>query len=126
MVEDTVSSLAGLRRRLQGPLMILWDRSNIHQRCGLAKKYLAKHPEITTEAFRSYAPDANPDEGACGWTKYHRLANFAPEDLGELRTRLEMEFSSLSKRGDLLASFIRHARIPLQLESPILWPRWTQ
>jgi len=113
--EDTVSFLAGLRRRLQGPLMILWDRSNIHQRCGLVKKYLAKHSEISTEEFPGYAPDANPDEGVWGWTKYHRLANFAPETLEELRSRINAELSSLSKRGDLLASFIRHAKIPLRL-----------
>lgn len=30
--EDTVSFLAGLRRRLQGPMTILWDRSNIHRK----------------------------------------------------------------------------------------------
>ncbi len=113
--EDTVAFLAGLRKRLQGPMTILWDRSNIHQRSGLVEKYLAKHPEIVTEEFPGYAPDANPDEGVWGWTKYHRLANFAPKDLEELRSRINAELSSLSKRGDLLASFIRHAQIPLRL-----------
>jgi transposase len=113
--KDTVSFLAGLRRRLQGPMTILWDRSNIHQRSALVKKYLAKHPEIVTEEFPGYAPDANPDEGVWGWTKYHQLANFAPEDLKELRSGLENELSGLSRRGDLLASFIRHAKIPLRL-----------
>ncbi len=113
--KDTVRFLAKLRRRLQGPMTILWDRSNIHQRCALVKKYLAKHPEIVTEEFPGYAPDANPDEGVWGWTKYHRLPNFAPENLEELRSRVQSELSSLSKRGDLLASFIRHAKIPLRL-----------
>ena len=68
-----------------------------------------------TEEFPGYAPDANPDEGVWGWVKYHRLANFAPQDLGELRSRVVAELSSLSKRPDLLASFIRHAKIPLRL-----------
>jgi hypothetical protein len=36
-------------------------------------------------------------EGVWGWTKYHRLPNFALEGLGELRSRLEVELSSLSK-----------------------------
>ncbi len=113
--EDTVSFLSQLRSRLGGPLTILWDRSQIHQRCSVVKKYLAKHPEIVTEEFPGYAPDANPDEGVWGWTKYHRLANFAATDLSELRSRLAGELSSLSGRRDLLASFIRHAKIPLQL-----------
>lgn len=113
--EETVAFLAQLRRRLQGPMTILWDQSKIHQRSGVVKKYLGKHPEIVTEEFPGYAPDANPDEGVWGWTKYHRMPNFAPEDLVELRSRIDTELLSLSRRGDLLASFIRHAKIPLRL-----------
>jgi transposase len=118
--EDTVAFLAQLRSRLGGPLTILWDQSRIHQRSGVVKTYLAEHPEIVTEEFPGYAPDANPDEGVWGWAKYHRLPNFAPGDLHELRSRLATELSSLSKRRNLLASFIRHAKIPLRLEAPSL------
>ena len=113
--EETVEFLEELRRRLQGPMTILWDQSKIHERSGVVKAFLAQHPEIVTEEFPGYAPDANPDEGVWGWTKYHRLPNFAPEDLGELRCRLHRELTSLSKRGDLLAAFIRHAKVPLRL-----------
>jgi transposase len=113
--EDTVAFLAQLRGRLGDRLTILWDQSRIHQRSSVVKAYLAEHPEIVTEDFPGYAPDANPDEGVWGWTKYHRLPNFAPVDLNELRSRLVTELSSLSERRDLLASFIRHARIPLRL-----------
>lgn len=107
--------LAQLRARIRGPMTILWDQSKIHGRSAVVKKYLAKHPEIATEDFPGYAPDANPDEGVWGWTKYHRLPNFAPEDTGELRSRLCGELSALRRRPDLLASFIRHAGIPLRL-----------
>ena len=113
--EDTVRFLAQLRSRLGGPLTILWDQSRIHQRSAVVKAYLAKHPEIVTEDFPGYAPEANPDEGVWGYTKYHRLPNYAPEDTKELRVRLWGELSALRGRPDLLASFIRHAGIPLQL-----------
>lgn len=113
--EDTVSFLAQLRGRLKGPMTILWDQSKIHVRSGVVKAYLARHPEIVTEDFPGYAPDANPDEGVWGWAKYHRLPNFAAEDMAELRSRLVSELSSLSQRPDLLASFVRHAKIPLRL-----------
>jgi transposase len=113
--EDTVAFLAQLRSRLGDRLTILWDQSRIHQRSSVVKAYLAEHPEVVTEDFPGYAPDANPDEGVWGWTKYHRLPNFAPVDLNELRSRLVTELSSLSERRDLLASFIRHAKIPLRL-----------
>ncbi len=113
--EDSVAFLKGLKSRLGGPMTILWDRSRIHGRSGLVKAYLAKHPEIVAEDFPGYAPEANPDEGVWGWTKYHRLPNYAPEDTAELRLRLCRELSDLRRRPELLASFIRHAEIPLRL-----------
>jgi transposase len=113
--EDTAAFLAQLRGEIKGPMTILWDQSKIHERSGVVKAYLARRPEIVTEDFPGYAPDANPDEGVWGWIKYHRLPNYAPEDTQELRFRLWDELSVLRKRPDLLASFIRHAEIPLQL-----------
>lgn len=113
--EDTVASLARLRGEIRGPMTILWDQSKIHGRSAVVRKSPARHPEIVTEDFPGYAPDANPDEGVWGYTRYHRLPNHAPEDTHELRSRLCSELSSLRSRPDLLASFIRHAGIPLGL-----------
>ena len=113
--EDIVSFLAQLRGQVKGSMTVLWDRSKIHERSGVVRKYLARHPEIVTEDLPGYAPDANPDEGVWGWAKYHRLPNYAPGDTKELRFRLWEEFSDLAHRPDLLASFIRHAGIPLHL-----------
>lgn len=114
--EDTAAFLAQLRDQVRGPMTILWDQSRIHERSGVVRKYLAKHPEIVTEDFPGYAPEANPDEGVWGYTKYHRLPNYAPEDTKELRSRLWDELSALRRRPDLLSSFIRHAGIPIQSE----------
>ena len=61
--EDTVAFLAQLRRQIRGPMTILWDQSKIHERSRVVRAYLAKHPEIVTEDFPGYAPEANPDEG---------------------------------------------------------------
>jgi transposase len=113
--EDTAAFLAQLRGEIRGPMTILWDRSKIHKRSSVVKAYLAKHPEIETEDFPGYAPEANPDEGVWGWTKYHRLPNYAPADTKELRSRLCSELSGLRGRPDLLASFIRHAGVPLRM-----------
>jgi transposase len=114
--EDTAAFLAQLRGEIRGPMTILWDRSRIHERSGVVKAYLARHPEIVTEEFPGYAPEAAPDGGVWGYTKYHRLPNYAPEDTWELRSRLVAEFAGLRRRPDLLASFIRHAGIPLRLQ----------
>ena len=47
--------------------------------------------------------------------KHGRLANFAPEDTAELRAELVRELERLHRRPKLLASFIRHAEIPIRL-----------
>jgi transposase len=113
--EDTAAFLAQLRGELRGPMTVLWDQSKIHRRSGVVKAYLARHPEIVTEDFPGYAPEANPDEGVWGWAKYHRMPNYAPEDTDELRSHLWNELSSLRAQRDLLASFVRHAEIPIPL-----------
>jgi transposase len=113
--EDTVAFLAQLRGEIRGPMTILWDQSRIHERSSVVKAYLARHPEIVTEDFPGYAPDANPDEGVWGYTKYHRLPNSAPEDTAALRSRRCGVRSALRRRPDRLASFLRHAGVPLQL-----------
>jgi transposase len=113
--EDTVAFLRELRRQLPVPMTILRDRGNVHDRSKAVRAYLAEHPAIETEPFPSYTPEANPDEGVWGYTKYGRLANFAPEDTAELRAALVAELGRLHRRPKLLASFLRHAGIPIRL-----------
>lgn len=111
--EDTVEFLKQLRWHLPGPMTIVWDRSNIHWKSKAVRAYLADHPEIVAEDFPGYAPELNPDEGVWGHTKAHRLANATPDDAGELRLLVSGELSELARRPDLLASFIRHAGMPI-------------
>ncbi len=101
-----------LRRQLRRPLTIIWDRSNVH-RAKIVSEFLAKNPRIVTKHFPAYAPELNPDEGVWGYTKFARLANRAAADCADLRHALITELSRLRKRPDLLASFIRHSRLPL-------------
>jgi len=113
--EDTVAFLKYLKRRLPGPLTILWDRSQIHDRSKVVRAYLGNHPEIVTERLPGYAPEINPDEMVWEHTKHGRLANFAPEDTAELRAVLNEEFDRLHRKPELLSAFIRHAGVRLRL-----------
>jgi transposase len=79
------------------------------------QRYLASHPGIVTAEFPGYAPELNPDEQVWTHLKGHTLANYAPPCLAMLRTRLEQEASTLRKRVDLLAAFIKHTKLPLRL-----------
>ena len=102
-------------RSRPGPMTVVWDRSNIHDRSKAVRAYLAKHPEIETRPLPGYAPEANPDESVWEHTKHGRLANFAPEDTAELRAELIRELVRLQRSPGLLSAFIRHARIPVRL-----------
>jgi transposase len=113
--EDTVAYLKQLRRHIPGPMTILGDKGNVHDRAKVVRAYLAQHPEIVTEPLPSYAPETNPDEGVWGHTKYGRLANFTPEDTAELRSILVEELERIHRRPELLAAFIRHAEVPIRL-----------
>ncbi len=54
---DTASFLAPLHDQIRGPMTILWDRSNIHEKSAVVRQYLSKHPEMVTEDVPGYAPD---------------------------------------------------------------------
>lgn len=113
--EDTVEFLKQLRRHIPGPMTVLWDRANIHDRSRVVRAYLAGRPEVVTEKLPGYAPEANPDEMVWEHTKHGRLANFTPEDTAELRAVLDEEFGRIHGKPALLAAFIRHAEIPVRL-----------
>ena len=113
--EDTVAFLRRLRGHLPGPMTVLWDRSNIHDRSRVVRAYLAGRPEIKTEKLPGYAPETNPDELVWEHTKHGRLANFTPEDTAELRSALIAEFRRLHRRPELLSAFIRHAGVRVRL-----------
>jgi len=113
--EDTADFLRQLRRHIPGPMTILWDRGNIHDRSKVVRAYLSVHPEIVTEKLPGYAPEADPDEMVWQHTKHGRLANFAPEDTAGLRAVLVEEFARIHGKPELLSAFIRHARVPVRL-----------
>ena len=106
-----------LRRQMPWPLRIVWDRGNVHDKSKAVRAFLAEHPSIQTEKFPSYTPEANPDEGVWRHAKHGRLANFTPEDTAESRSAVAGELRRLQRSPKLLASFIRHARVPIRLPS---------
>ena len=113
--EDIVQFLRLLDRQLRRPMTIVWDRINIHDRSIIVREYLHRHPRIVTEQLPAYAPDLNPDEGVWSYTKHARLANFAATDRADLRQAVTNELTSLRGRPDLLASFVRQTKLPINL-----------
>jgi transposase len=111
--EDIVEFLRLLRRQIQRPLDVIWDRINIHDNSRLVRQYLSRNSQVRTHRLPAYAPELNPDEGVWNHTKFARLANYAAADARELRRTVQEELERLRTRKDLLGSFVRHSGLPI-------------
>ena len=110
--DSVVRFIEDVRRRIHGPMTLLWDAIRIHLGKPVSD-YLATHRRIVVEPFPPYAPELNPVDYVWSYVKYDRLPNFCPSGLSELRTRITAEFRRLQKQPDLLESLFRRAGLPL-------------
>jgi transposase len=113
--EDVVAYWRRLQEQLRGPMTVLWDGSQVHDRSKLVRAFLAEHPEIVTERLPAYAPELNPEELVWAWLKYGRLGNLAANNTDWLRDYIITEMCYLRAHPELLASFIEHTDLPLTL-----------
>lgn len=104
---DAVAFLEHLRRRIGGPLIVVWDRLQAH-RSQEVKAYLAEHREIVVEWLPPYAPDLNPEEGCHGNVK-QGMRDAAPETVAEIRRHADRGFARLRRRPDLILGCFHHA-----------------
>ncbi len=112
--ERVVAFLKRLKESLPR-FTVVWDGNRIHSKARLVKEFLAANPSVVAEGFPGYMPDLNPDEGVWGYTKYGRLANFAPANHQELRDRVENELRTLKRQAYFLYHFIENTDLPLLL-----------
>jgi transposase len=110
--EDVVAFLEQLRRRLGGPLTVIWDRSNLHSKSRLVRAWLLDKPDVVVEDFPGYVPELNPDEGVWGWTKYGRLANLAAASTDWLRDFVWEELDQAKHSPSLLRAFLKQTGLP--------------
>lgn len=109
--EKLVVGLRHFRRWIQGPIILIWDRSPVH-RALRVKAFLAQHPHIHIEWLPPYAPELNPEEYCHGNVK-GRLRNGVFHSKGEIRKHLDCGFARLRKRPDILLSCFQHAGLTL-------------
>jgi transposase len=103
--------LRALQSDLPGPLTLIWDRITIH--CGEPVQELIEETGQVSEPFPLHAPELNPVDRVWGYVKYGRIPNFAPPDLGVLRSTLTVEFDRVGSMPDLLKSLIGATGLPL-------------
>ena len=103
-----------VRKKLPGPLTVLWGRIPIHE-CDEVAEYLSRETDVIAEQFPPHAPELNPADGIWRYIKYGRLANYTPADLSILRHKITDELNALGERAGLLRSFIRYTKLPIQI-----------
>jgi transposase len=106
--------LRRLRRHLRGTVVLVWDLGNPHKH-RLVRAWLARHPGWHVVWFPPYAPELNPAEQLWTYLKYGRLANFAPDDLDDIRHAVTRERRRLARRPTLLRNLFRHSALPFRV-----------
>lgn len=98
--------LRALLRHVRGPVILVWDRLNVHRAKAIAR-WAADHPRLQLILLPPYAPDLNPVELFWSYLKYHRLVNFAALSARHLSTVARRHTRVVSRSQAILRSFIR-------------------
>ena len=98
--------LAGLRRHLQRPLVVVWDRLAAH-RANALRHALDRSGRVHLAFLPPYASELNPVEMLWSYVKTNPLANHPATDAHRLADRARRHFCDLRTRPDLLRSFLR-------------------
>lgn len=97
--------LADLRRHLQRPLVVVWDRLAGHRAHEL-REALDRSGRVHLEFLPPYAPELNPVEMLWAYLKMNPLANHPATDAFLLADRAKRHFKEIRHRPDLLRSFL--------------------
>jgi transposase len=109
--EKTAAFLRNLLREWEGPLIVVWDRGNMHKGPHI-RALLREFPRLSLEQLPSYCPDLNPVEWLWSWVKYCELANFCPRDLRHLVSQVAAVLARGAENSTLQAGFVKAAVTP--------------
>jgi hypothetical protein len=113
VTEKLLPFVRGLHRELGSPIVLVWDRLNVHRSVSarLRRRSRSIHPVF----LPPYAPDLNPVEPFWAYLKMNPLANHAADDVGELRRRAERHSRQIAGDEALLRSFLQATPLSLRL-----------
>jgi hypothetical protein len=112
VAEDFEQFVATLLANLQRRIIVVMDRWQVHR--SAARRLRERFPRrVDIEWLPPYAPELNPAEQIWTHTKYGDLANFIPEDVGQLYRAVYHSLRQSSNQQNLLCSFFKHAKLKL-------------
>lgn len=102
--------MRGVQQQLRRSLIVVMDRASIHRK---AARVLKTDRRFDIEWLPAYAPDLNPVEHVWNHSKYGDLANFIPDDVGELEFAFECSLQETRECPKLMKSFFHGAELEL-------------
>lgn len=112
VTDDFETFVEGILRRLQGPIILVIDRWQVH-RAGASRLLRRYSSRVEIEWLPPYAPELNPVEQVWSHTKYADLANYIPDDIVSLGHAVAASIRSTRSQTSLLRSFFRHCKLEL-------------
>ncbi len=108
--DNVVDFLRRLRRKIRRPLIIVWDRWNVHRS---AESRIGRRAwkRIEFERLPAYAPELNPVEAMWSHAKYTKLANYVPDDAHQLDAAVRASLSDQARNNQLKRSYFKTARL---------------
>jgi transposase len=110
--DDMIRFLQAVHRSLRRTMLVIWDRLNVH-RSAAAQLAQAGCSWLEPRWLPAYAPELDPVEFVWTQAKYGDLANWIPDDIHQLRVRLQELLEEYRHDPDRLYSFFRTARLPI-------------
>lgn len=113
VTENLLPFVRALRRYLGSPIILIWDRLNVHR--SVARELRRRSPSIHPVFLPPYAPELNPVEPFWSYLKMNPLSNHAADDVDELACRAERNTRKIAGDEALLRSFLQATSLFLRL-----------
>lgn len=101
--------IRSLRRHIRGNVILLWDGLPSHRSRATTESLATQAYWLTVVRFPAYAPELNPVEYPWCNARATYLANYAPDDLGELSGQVKRHARHVRRSPDLPHSFLEHS-----------------
>jgi len=110
---EVAEFISGALQWLTGPLVVLWDRGNMHKGDPINELVAQSEGRLDLELLPSHAPKLNPLEQVWTWLKYGRLCNFPPQDAQHLNETVIRELGPIREDQERLQNFFHASDLPL-------------
>jgi len=104
-----IAFLRSLRRHVQAPVLLVWDRLPAHVSRLTGNWIASQRHWLDIEWLPPYAPELNPVEYLWGHLDSTHLANFVSDDLAELEAQVRRGVRQVRRKDDLAFAFLRHS-----------------